>query len=46
VARHPEILDFPKPRSATKHHVRYYQKLRKRIVELVESKILCGKVSL
>ena len=44
VARHPEILSFPKPTSCTKHVKKQHLVLKRRIAELVEHKIFCGEL--
>lgn len=42
VARHPEILNFPKPVRTTTRPAVYYKKIERRISNLVEDK-LCGR---
>lgn len=44
VARHPEILSFPKPVRATKHVKTQHSKIRRRINEMIEDKLLEGKL--
>lgn len=39
VARHPEILNFPKPVYVTKRHPEYYKKIQRKISSLVEEKL-------
>lgn len=39
VARHPEILNFPKPKSCTKNGRLEYIKIQKRINNLLEYKL-------
>lgn len=39
VARHPEILNFPKPVRTTTTPAIYYKKIERKISQLVEDKI-------
>lgn len=39
VARHPEILDFPKPKSCTKEGVYEYKRIQRKINQLMEHKL-------